>query len=80
LDSKSQALDFRVIRVDEAMLWLKNAERRLKAAEKDLRNQRQLLESAQKTSPKYEISLNMMIFLTVTHAAALFKNHLPDLI
>jgi hypothetical protein len=46
LDSKSKALDFQVIHADEAMLQLKNAESRLKAAEEDLNNQRQLLESA----------------------------------
>jgi hypothetical protein len=39
LDSKSKALDFQVIRADEAMLWLKNVESRLKAAEEDLKNQ-----------------------------------------
>jgi hypothetical protein len=38
LDSKSKAIDFQVIRVDEAMLWLKNAESRLIAAEEDLKN------------------------------------------
>jgi hypothetical protein len=79
LDSKSQALDFQVIRADEAMLRLKNAESRLKADEEDLKNQRQLLESAQKTSSKRENSFNMMISLVVAHAAALFKNHLPGL-
>jgi translation elongation factor EF-Ts len=65
LDSKSKALDFQVIRVDEAMLRLK------KVAEEDLKNQRQLLESAQKTSSKRESSFNMMISSTVTHAATL---------
>jgi uncharacterized protein with gpF-like domain len=40
LDSKSKALNFQVIHVDEAMLRLKNAESRLKAAEEDLKNQR----------------------------------------
>jgi hypothetical protein len=40
LDSKSKALDFQVIRTDEAMLHLKNAESRLKADEEDLKNQR----------------------------------------
>jgi hypothetical protein len=79
LDSKSKSLDFQVIRADEAMLRLKNAERRIKAAEEDLKNQRQLLESAQKISSKRESSFNMMIFSAVVHAAALFKNHLPDL-
>jgi hypothetical protein len=40
LDSESKALDFQVIRADEAMLWLKNAESRLKTAGEDLKNQR----------------------------------------
>jgi multidrug resistance efflux pump len=79
LDSKSKVLDFQVIRADEAVLRLKNAESRLEAAEEDLKNQRQLLESAQKTLSKHEISFNMMISSAVTHAAALFKNHVPDL-
>jgi hypothetical protein len=79
LDSKSKALDFQVICADETMLWLKNAESRLKAAEEDLKNQRQLLESAQKTSSKRESSLNMMMSLTVAHAATLFKSHLLGL-
>jgi chromosome segregation ATPase len=38
-DSKSQALDFQVIRANEAMLRLKNAKSRLKAAKEDLKNQ-----------------------------------------
>jgi hypothetical protein len=79
LDSKSKALDFQVIHADEAVLRLKNAESRLKVAEEDLKNQRQLLESARKTSSKHESSFNMMISSAVTHTAALFKNHLPDL-
>jgi hypothetical protein len=68
-----------VICADEAMLRLKNTENRLKAAEKDLKDQRQLLESAQKTSSKRESSFNMMISLAMTHAAVLFKNHLLGL-
>jgi predicted nuclease of restriction endonuclease-like RecB superfamily len=68
-----------VIRVDEAVFRLKIAESRLKAAEEDLNNQRQLLESAQKPSSKHERSFNMMISSVVAHAAALFKNHLLDL-
>jgi hypothetical protein len=68
-----------VIRADEVVLQLKNAESRLKAAEEDLNNQRQLLESARKTSSKRESSFNMMISSVVAHAVALFKNHLPDL-
>jgi hypothetical protein len=79
LDSKSKALDFQLIRADEAVLRLKNAEGRLIAAEEDLNNQRQLLESAQKTSSKRESSFNMMISSTVAHAVTLFKNHLPNL-
>jgi hypothetical protein len=38
LNSKSKALDFQVIRADEAVLRLKNAESRLEAAEEDLKN------------------------------------------
>jgi hypothetical protein len=79
LDSKSKAQDFQVIHADEAMLQLQNAKSRLKDAEEYLRNQRQLLESAQKTSSKRESSFNMIISSTVVHAAALFKNHLPGL-
>jgi chromosome segregation ATPase len=77
LDIKSKTLDLKVFHADEAML--KNAENRLKAVEKDLKNQRQQLESAQKTSSKHESSFNMMIFSAVVHAAALFKNHLLSL-
>jgi hypothetical protein len=68
-----------VIHADEVMLRLKNTESRLKAAEEDLKNQRQLLESAQKISSKREGSFNMMISSAMSHAAVLFKNHLPDL-
>jgi hypothetical protein len=79
LDSKSEALDFQVIRVDEAMLRLKNAKSWVKATEEDLKNQRQLLKSAQKISSKHESSFNMMISSAVAHTTVLFKNHLPDL-
>jgi chromosome segregation ATPase len=79
LDSKSKALHFQVIRADEAMLRLKNTESRLKAAEEVLKNQRQLLESARKTSSKHESSFNVIISLVVAHVVALLKNHLPDL-
>jgi chromosome segregation ATPase len=79
LNSKSKALDFQVIRADEAVLRWKNAESRLGVAEEDLKNQKQMLESAQKTASKLEDSFNMMISSAVAHAAALFKNHLPDL-
>jgi hypothetical protein len=77
-NNKSKALDFQVIRVDEVVLRLKNAKSRLEATEEDLKNQKQLFESAQKTASKLEYS-NMMIFSAVAHATALFKNHLPDL-
>jgi hypothetical protein len=43
-----------VIHADEAVLRLKNTESRLEAAEEDLKNQRQLLELARKTSSKRE--------------------------
>jgi hypothetical protein len=68
-----------VIRADEAILRLKNAKSRLKATEKYLNNQRQLLKSAQKTSSMRKNSFNMIISSAVAHAAALFKNHLPGL-
>jgi hypothetical protein len=38
LNSKSKALDFQVIRADEAVLRLKNVESRLEAVEEDLKN------------------------------------------
>jgi hypothetical protein len=79
LDSKSKVLDLQVIRADEAMLRLKKDKSWLKFAEEYLKNQRQLLESAQKTSSKHESSFNMMIFSAVAHDATLFKNHLPCL-
>jgi hypothetical protein len=79
LNSKSKVLDFQVIRADEVVLRLKNIESRLEAAEEDLKNQKQLLELAQKTSFKHEDSFNMMISSTVAHATTLFKNHLPDM-
>jgi hypothetical protein len=79
LESKSKALDLQVIHADEAMLRLMNAESRVKATEEDLKNQMQLVESAQKTSSKRESSFNIMISSTVAHAAVLFKNHLSDL-
>jgi chromosome segregation ATPase len=79
LDSKSKTLNFQVIRVDETMLWLKNAESQLKAAEEDLRNQWQLRELAQKILSKRESSFNMMISSAVAHAVVQFKNHLSGL-
>jgi hypothetical protein len=78
-DSKSKALDLQVFHADEAMLRLKNTESQLKAAEEDLKNQMQLLESAQKILSMRENSFNMMISLAVAHAAALFNNHLLGL-
>jgi chromosome segregation ATPase len=79
LDSKSKVLHLKVICADEAMLRLKNAESRLKAAEEDLKNQRHLLKSTQKTSSKCESFFNMMISSLMAHVATLFKNHLPGL-
>jgi hypothetical protein len=68
-----------MIRADEDVLRLKNTESGLNAAEEDLKNQRQLLELARKTSSKCEGSFNTMISSAVAHAVTLFKNHLPDL-
>jgi hypothetical protein len=68
-----------VIHANEALLRLKNTESRLKVVEEYLKNQRQLLKSAQKTSSKHESSFNMMISSVVAHVVALFKNHLHDL-
>jgi chromosome segregation ATPase len=79
LEGKSKALDFLVICANESALRLKNTEGRLKTAEKDLKTQGQLLESARHALSKHEGSSNMKISTTVTHTAALFKNHLPDL-
>jgi hypothetical protein len=39
LNSKLKALDLQVIHADEARLWLKNTESRLKVVEEDLKNQ-----------------------------------------
>jgi hypothetical protein len=41
-----------------------------------LKNQKQLLESAQKTSSKRESFFNMMISSAMDHAVVLFKSHL----
>jgi hypothetical protein len=79
LNNKSKALHFQVIRADEAVVRLKNAESQLEAAEEDLKNQKQLLESVRKTSSKREDFFNLMISSAMAHAAPLFKNHLPDL-
>jgi hypothetical protein len=79
LNSKSKALDFQVIRADDAVFRLNNAESWLEAAEEDLKNQRQLLELAWKTLSKCENSFNMMISSAVAHTATLLKNHLLDL-
>jgi chromosome segregation ATPase len=79
LDSKLKALDLQVFRADEDMLRLKNTESWLKSADEDLKNQMQLLESAQKTSSKRESFFNMMISSTVAHAVVLFKINLPGL-
>jgi hypothetical protein len=51
----------------------------LKIAEADLKAKGLLLESTQQALAKSEGSVNMMISSAVTHTAALFKNHLPDL-
>jgi AraC-like DNA-binding protein len=79
LDRKSKALDSQTARSDEAELRLKNAENKLKTVEADLEAKGLLLESAQQALAKREGSANMMISSAVAHAAALFKNHRPEL-
>jgi hypothetical protein len=79
LERKSKALDFQVIRADEAALRLKNTESRLKITKEDLKTQGQLLESAWHALSKREGSSNMMISSAVAHTVALIKNHLSDL-
>jgi hypothetical protein len=51
----------------------------LKIVEADLKAKGLLLESTQQALAKRDGSANMMISSAVTHTAALFKNHLPDL-
>jgi hypothetical protein len=51
----------------------------LKIVKVDLKAKGLLLELAQQALVKHDGSANMMISSTVTHTAALFKNHLPDL-
>jgi hypothetical protein len=51
----------------------------LKIVEADLKAKGLLLESAQQALAKHEGSANMIIYSAVTHTAALFKNHLPNL-
>jgi chromosome segregation ATPase len=79
LDSKLKALDVHVFHANKAMLRRKNAESRLKAANEDLKNQMQLLESTEKTLSKRESFFNMIISSAVAHATVLFKNHLLGL-
>jgi hypothetical protein len=79
LERKSKALDFQVIRADEATLRLKSTEGRLKTADEDLKTQGQLLDLARQSLSKHEDSSNMMISSVVAHVVTMFKNHLPDL-
>jgi hypothetical protein len=79
LERKSKALDFQVIRADEAALRLKNTKCKFKTAEEDFKTQGQLLESTRQTLSKRESSSNMMISSAVAYTMTLFKNHLPDL-
>jgi hypothetical protein len=58
---------------------LKNIEGKLNTVKEDLKTQGQLLESAQQTLSKREVSSNMMISSTVAHIVALIKNHMPIL-
>jgi hypothetical protein len=61
VDQKSKALDSQMTRADEAELWLKSVEDKLKTVEADLKAKGLLLESAQEALAKHEGSANMMI-------------------
>jgi chromosome segregation ATPase len=67
------------LELENAQTSLAATRDKLDSAEEALKNQRQLLESARKTSSKHESSFNVIISSTVAHAAALFKNYLPEL-
>jgi chromosome segregation ATPase len=79
LASKLAALDATVILRDEAKLPLAKSEEKLQAAEEELKAQGQSLESARQALSRHEVSSNTMISSAVAHAAALFKNYLPNL-
>jgi hypothetical protein len=79
LTSKSAALDVTVIREQQAKIQMKTAEEKLKAAEEKLKIQEQSLDLARQALSKRELSSSTVISLAVANAAALFKNHLPDL-
>jgi hypothetical protein len=51
----------------------------MRAAKEELKSQGQSLESTRQALSKREVSSTTVISSTVTHAAALFKSHLPDL-
>jgi hypothetical protein len=54
---------------------LKVAEEKLKVAEDKMKTQGQLLDSAQQTLSKRELSSSVMISLLVANAMALMKNY-----
>jgi predicted nucleic acid-binding Zn-ribbon protein len=67
------------LELENAQTSLAATRDKLDSVEEALKNQRQLLESARKTSSKHESSFNVIISSTVAHTAALFKNYLPEL-
>jgi hypothetical protein len=79
LTTKSTALNTQVIREQHVKIQLTKAEEKLKAAEGELKTERQSLESVQQVLSKHEVSSSMVIALVVDNAAALFKSHIPDL-
>jgi hypothetical protein len=79
LISKSVVLDVAVIREQQAKIQMKTTEEKLKAAEEKLKIQEQSLDPSWQALSKRELFSSMVISLPVANAAALFKNHMPDL-
>jgi hypothetical protein len=79
LISKSVVLDVAVIREQQAKIQMKTTEEKLKAAEEKLKIQEQSWDPSWQALSKRELFSSMVISLPVANAAALFKNHMPDL-
>jgi hypothetical protein len=71
LSSKSSALDL-------AVIWEREAQRKLQKLDDRNKAQEQLLKSAQKVLDKQEFSSWVMTSLVVAYAMTLVKNHVPD--
>jgi chromosome segregation ATPase len=79
LNSKSAALDIAVIQEQQSKIQMTTAEEKLKAAKEKFKTQDQSLDSARQALSEWELSSSAVISSVVANAAALFKNHLPDL-